>query len=79
MYVLVGHKKDIQQWSDYTRKVKPLWVNKLLILITWSLFLKTPVLKVQFSIIIKVILKLYECCNSQQNLKKLNNLHHLIH
>ena len=64
MYVLVGHKKYIQQWFDYIRKINILRLTKLqnFLTVTWCLFLKTPVLKVQFSILIKVILKSHEYC-----------------
>ena len=31
--------------------------------VTWCLFLKTQIVTVQFSIVIKIIFKLYECCN----------------
>ena len=53
IYVLVGRKKYIPQWFDCTRKIKILWLAKLhnFITLTWSLFLKTPILKIQFSIL----------------------------
>ena len=64
IYVLVGHKKFIQQWFGYTGIVKILWLTKFhnFLTVTWCLFLKTPILKVQFLILIKIIFKLYEYC-----------------
>ena len=42
MYALVGHKKYIQQWFDYIRKIKILWLTKIhdFITVTWCLYLK---------------------------------------
>ena len=62
MHVLVGHKKYIQQWFDYIRIIKLLWLTKLhdFLIVTWCLFLKTAVLKVRFLILNKIILKSFE-------------------
>ena len=49
MYVLIRHKKYIQQWFNYSRKIKILWLTKPhdFVNVIWCLFLKTPIFKVQ--------------------------------
>ena len=68
MHLLAGHKKNIQQCItfnnklyNYIRKIKILWLVKLhnFMTVTWCLYLKTPILKVQTSILNNIILKLY--------------------
>ena len=77
MYVLVGHKKYIQQWFDITGKAKTLWLRKLddILTVICCLFFRTPILKVQPSILIKIILKANECCNNFELYEKLNFPH----
>ena len=71
MNVLVGYEKYIQQWFDYIRKIKLLWLTKLhdFLTVPWCLFLETPIFKVKFVILIKITLKSWESCNCHSNLK----------